>query len=181
MRRRRRSPLERKPPDGNLAVCAGSWAGNLHITRDLSIVTASACLCWRLPRNTSGEGNGRATSRTHRNAVSWNAATICECLQPGAAPRRSSKRHSRSGAKRASRGRDPGNVALRETTAKVSSGRSIAVSRPVIVPAADDRDRTGGHAPIGARARPLLMRARVVAARTTSCCSWWSDTLKSPT
>jgi pyruvate dehydrogenase (quinone) len=165
----------------NLAVCAGSCGpGNLHLINGLFDCHRSRvpvlAIAAHIPSGEIGRGYFQ---ETHPESLFRECSHYCELVSspeqlPGVLET----------AIRAAVGQSgvavivvPGNVALRETAANVSSGRSIAISRPVIVPAAGDLDALA--AMLNQSARTTLLCGRGCAGAHDELLQL-ADTLKSP-
>jgi pyruvate dehydrogenase (quinone) len=166
---------------GNLAVCAGSCGpGNLHLINGLFDCHRSRvpvlAIAAHIPGGEIGSGYFQ---ETHPESLFRECSHYCELVSsaeqlPGVL----------ESAIRAAVGHSgvavvviPGNVALQAVAAKASTGRSIAVSRPVTVPADDDLDALA--AMLNLSERTTLLCGRGCAGAHDELLQL-ADTLKSP-
>jgi pyruvate dehydrogenase (quinone) len=166
---------------GNLAVCAGSCGpGNLHLINGLFDCHRSRvpvlAIAAHIPGGEIGSGYFQ---ETHPESLFRECSHYCELVSsaeqlPGVL----------ESAIRAAVGHSgvavvviPGNVALQAVAAKASTGRSIAVSRPVTVPADDDLDALA--AMLNLSERTTLLCGRGCAGAHDELLKL-ADTLKSP-
>jgi pyruvate dehydrogenase (quinone) len=166
---------------GNLAVCAGSCGpGNLHLINGLFDCHRSRvpvlAIAAHIPGGEIGSGYFQ---ETHPESLFRECSHYCELVSsaeqlPGVL----------ESAIRAAVGHSgvavvviPGNVALQAVAAKASTSRSIAVSRPVTVPADDDLDALA--AMLNLSERTTLLCGRGCAGAHDELLQL-ADTLKSP-
>ncbi|HEY0182810.1 MAG TPA: ubiquinone-dependent pyruvate dehydrogenase [Rhodopila sp.] len=166
---------------GNLAVCAGSCGpGNLHLINGLFDCHRSRvpvlAIAAQIPSGEIGRGYFQ---ETHPDALFRECSHYCELVSsveqlPGVL----------ESAIRAAVGHSgvavvviPGDVALRETSAQASAGRSIAARAPVVVPQEQDLDELAALLNAGSRTTLLCGRG---CAGAHDLLLKLADTLKSP-
>jgi pyruvate dehydrogenase (quinone) len=166
---------------GNLAVCAGSCGpGNLHLINGLFDCHRSRVPVLAIAAHIPSAEIGRGYfQETHPESLFRECSHYCELVSspeqlPGVL----------ESAIRAAVGHSgvavvviPGNVAFREVAATASSGRSIAVSRPVVVPADGDLEELA--AMLNHSGRTTLLCGRGCAGAHTELLKL-ADALKSP-